>query len=613
MCGIAGELRFNQALGPEADWEKISALMARRGPNDQGIWTDHRTCTMVFRRLAIIDLSMNAHQPMTAPNGRYTLVFNGEIYNFQHLRKELEGRGVKFRSTSDTEVVLYSLMEWGTSALERFNGMFALGFFDSVKKRLLLARDHAGMKPLYYLKRSEGMVFASQYNQILAHPLSHNLEVSPEALGLYLRLAYIPAPYALMRDSHMLEPGSWVKFMADGQVERGRYFKFPQYDTPKLKGQEALEAVDSAITGAVKRHLISDVPVGAFLSGGIDSPLVVAKMRSVSAGPVEVFTIGTGEKATDETQDAMAYAKEFGVKHRIECMDPAKAVDFLDDVIESCGEPFGDYSLFPTMMVSRLASQNYKVMLSGDGGDELFWGYTSRFGSLVRNARDFRYPFWCRWVWRGLKRVLQYGNYNHLNQSSLGSYHRLMLTHLSEKWLNQIFPSLPSWPKAYTAFEYHSCDPYRAAQYSRITEFECHLPYVLMKVDRASMFHSLEVRVPLLDKEVIEIAAQTDWHQCLDVEHKMGKMVLRQVLSKYTKQQTQGKRGFEVPMGAWLRTSLREMVEESLLKRDEMLGVEVNKKALRKLYDLHLDGRSNYSWGLWPLLSLSLWMNKHYQ
>ncbi|WNM58136.1 asparagine synthase (glutamine-hydrolyzing) [Candidatus Nitrospira allomarina] len=613
MCGIAGELRFNQAVVPAADWEKISALMARRGPNDQGIWTDHRTCTLVFRRLAIIDLSMNAHQPMTVQNGRYTLVFNGEIYNFQHLRKDLEGRGVRFRSTSDTEVVLYALIEWGVTALDRFNGMFALGFFDSVEKRLLLARDHAGMKPLYYLKKSEGMVFGSQYNQILAHPLSHNLEVSPEALGLYLRLAYIPAPFALMQDSNMLEPGSWVKFTADGQVEKGQYFTFPQYHSPKLKGQEALEAVDLTITAAVKRHLISDVPVGAFLSGGIDSPLVVAKMRSVSAGPIEVFTIGTGEKATDETQDAVAYAKEFGVKHRIECMDPAKALDFLDDVIESCGEPFGDYSIFPTMMVSRLASQNYKVMLSGDGGDELFWGYTGRFGSLVKNAGDFRYPFWWRWVWRGLKRVLQYGNYNHLNQRSLGSYHRLMLTHLSEKWLNQIFPSLPVWPNAYKAFEYHSCDPDRAAQYSRIAEFECHLPYVLMKVDRASMFHSLEVRVPLLDKEVIEIAAQTDWHQCLDVEQKMGKMVLRQVLSKYTKQQTQGKRGFEVPMGAWLRTSLREMVEESLLKRDEMLGLEVNKQALRRLYDLHLNGGSDLSWALWPLLSLSLWMNKHYQ
>lgn len=613
MCGIAGEFRFNQAVGSKVDWEKISAMMARRGPNDQGTWTDHRTCTLVFRRLAIIDLSINAHQPMTAQNGRFTLVFNGEIYNFQDLRKELEGRGIRFRSTSDSEVVLYALMEWGTTALERFNGMFALGFFDSVEKRLLLARDHAGMKPLYYLKKSEGMVFASQYNQILAHPLSDNLEVSPEALGLYLRLAYIPAPYALMQGSHMLEPGTWVQFTASGQVEKGQYFKFPQYETPKLKGQEALEAVDSAITGAVKRHLISDVPVGAFLSGGIDSPLVVAKMRSVSAAHIEVFTIGTGEEATDETQDAMAYAQEFGVAHRIECMDPAKALDFMEDVIESCGEPFGDYSLFPTMMVSRLASQNYKVMLSGDGGDELFWGYTGRFGSLVRNASDFRYPFWWRWVWRGFKRVLQYGNYNHLNQRSLGSYHRLMLTHLSEKWLKQIFPSLPSWPKAYKTFDYHSCDPDRAAQYSRITEFECHLPYVLMKVDRASMFHSLEVRVPLLDKEVIEVAAQIDWHQCLDVEQKMGKMVLRQVLSKYTKQQTQGKRGFEVPMGTWLRTSLREMVEESLLKRDEMLGLEVNKKALRQLYDLHLDGRSDYSWALWPLLSLSLWMNKHYQ
>jgi asparagine synthase (glutamine-hydrolysing) len=613
MCGIAGELRFNNAAGPKADWENISALMARRGPNDAGTWTDHRACTLVFRRLAIIDLSVNGHQPMSVRHGRYVLVFNGEVYNFQDLRKELEGLGIQFGSTSDSEVVLYALIEWGTEALDRFNGMFALGFYDSVEKRLLLARDHAGMKPLYYLKKPEGVVFASQYNQILAHPLSQNLGLSREALGLYLRLAYIPAPYAMLEDSHMLEPGAWIQFTGNGRIQRGQFFQFPRFGNGTLKGQEAIDAVDTAITNAVKRHLISDVPIGAFLSGGIDSPLVVAKMRSISAAPIETFTIGTGEDATDETMDAMAYAQEFGVKQTIECMNPDRALDLLDDVIESCGEPFGDYSIFPTMMVSRLASRNYKVMLSGDGGDELFWGYPDRFGTLIRNARDFRYPFCGRWIWRGFQKVFQNGkNDNHLTQPSLGRYHRQMLTHLPEHWLNQVFPSLPRWPKDYKAFVYNSSDADQAAQDARITEFEGHLPYVLMKVDRASMFHSLEVRVPLLDREVIETSAQIDWHQCLDVDQKMGKMVLRQVLSKYTKRQTERKRGFEVPMGLWLRTSLREMFEECVMKRDDMLGLEIDRNALRKLYDLHLHGRTNYAWGLWPLLSLCLWIDKHY-
>jgi asparagine synthase (glutamine-hydrolysing) len=295
-------------------------------------------------------------------------------------------------------------------------------------------------------------------------------------------------------------------------------------------------------------------------------------------------------------------------------MGPSQSLDFLDDVIEACGEPFGDYSMFPTMMVSRLASQKYKVMLSGDGGDELFWGYPDRFGSILRIAKDFRYPFWCRWLRRGFQKVLKKGKQDHhLTQRSLGSYHRHRLSHLSEFWLNQVFPSLPCWPLEYKAFEYNSWDSDRAAQVSRLTEFECHLPYVLMKVDRASMFHSLEVRVPLLDKEVIEISAQIDWQDCLDLCQRSGKMPLRKVLARYTKHQTRVKRGFEVPMGLWLKTSLREMFEETVLKRDEILGLRIDRKALQTLFDLHLKGPVNYSWGLWPLLSLGLWIDRHYQ
>lgn len=612
MCGIAGELKFDARVGPKADWKQISALMARRGPNDEGMWTDSDRCTLVFRRLSIIDLSQKAHQPMVAQNRQYALVFNGEIYNFRELRAELEGKGIQFRSSSDSEVVLYSLIEWGTTALERFNGMFALGFYDVREKSLLLARDHAGMKPLYYLTKPDGLVFASQYNQILAHPFSRQLEVSQEALGLYLRLAYIPAPFAIFKDSSMVEPGCWILFKENGYAQHGRFFRFPHVQAGLLRGCEAIEAVDAALTKSVKRHLVSDVPVGAFLSGGIDSPLIVAKMHEVCEAPIKAFTIGTGEAATDETRDAMAYAGAFGVEQHIECMDSGKALDFLDDVIAACGEPFGDYSIFPTMMVSRLASQSYRVMLSGDGGDELFWGYPNRFGRLIGQAQCFRYPQWWRRIGRGLHKVFGTGKSRPCPpHPSLGSYHRAMLTHLAESWLKGIFPSLPDWACQYTAFDYECIEPDQAAQFSRLAEFECHLPYVLMKVDRASMFHSLEVRVPFLDKEVIETSARMDWHQCLNVETKVGKVVLRKILSRYTTHQAQGKRGFEVPMDRWLRTSLREVCEDGLIKQKELLGLEVNTRALRKLYDLHFHGQGNYAWGLWPLLSLWLWIENH--
>ena len=613
MCGIAGELRFSKNSEPRADWNAIGEIMARRGPDDAGMWSDGGRCTLVFRRLAIIDLSANGHQPMTGGNGRYALVFNGEVYNFQELRKELEHLGVRFRSTSDSEVVLHALIEWGTKALDRFNGMFALGFYDSVEKRLLLARDHAGMKPLYYLIAPEGIVFASQYNQLLMHPFSHNLGVSQEALGLYLRLAYIPAPYALLQGSHMVEPGSWVLFTATGQVENGQYFQFPRYETPSLKGDEALEAVNAAITAAVKRHLISDVPVGAFLSGGIDSPLVVAKMRALCTSPIRAFTIGTDEERTDESKDAIIYAREIGVEHTIEQVTPDKTLDLLDDVIDACGEPFGDYSMFPTMLVSRLASRNFKVMLSGDGGDELFWGYPDRFGSLLKMSKDFRLPYWWRCLRGGMQSILGAGRQG-LNRPprSLGDCHRAMLTHLPEMWLRRVFPSLPAWPSQYTAFSYASRDQDSAAQWSRWSEFVSHLPYVLMKVDRASMYHSLEVRVPLLDREVIDVAARVDWRECLDMKQMMGKRPLRRALARHTTYQSRAKRGFEVPMGSWLRTSLREKFEESILNRDEILGLQIDKKTLRKLFDLHLHGGRNFAWGLWPLLSLGLWVDKHH-
>lgn len=612
MCGIAGDLIFHNATVPKVDWEKISSMMARRGPDDEGIWSDEGRCTLVFRRLAIIDLSCNGHQPMTACNGRFVVVFNGEIYNYKDLRKRLESQGVQFRSNSDTEVVLYALIEWGIEALDAFNGMFALGFYDKAEKRLLLARDHAGIKPLYYLTHSKGVVFASQYNQLLAHPLSQNLSVSQEALGLYLRLAYIPAPYALLQNSHMLEPGTWIQFTGMGHIQQGQYFNFPRCEAPSLKGEEALEAVDTVIAEAVKRQLISDVPVGAFLSGGIDSPLVVANMKSAGTNTIRTFTIGTGEEATDESSDAMRYARELGVEQVIERVKPDTALNLVDKVIDACGEPFGDYSIFPTMMVSHLASQDFKVMLSGDGGDELFWGYP-RFGSVIQTAKYFRQPFLWRLVRKGIKRIAGLQDYSpDLSGCSLGEYHRAKLTHLPKNWLGRVWPSLPSWPSDVTAFGYTCGELNHVAQWSRWSEFVGHLPYVLKKVDRASMYHSLEVRVPLLDREVINVATQLDWRECFNLSQGIGKLPLRHALGRHTTFQSRTKRGFEVPMGSWLRTSLRERVEETLMKRDEILGLGIERKALRELFNLHLAGERDYAWGLWPILSLALWVDKYY-
>lgn len=611
MCGIAGELRFSDAP-TQADWNRISTLMERRGPDDAGIWAEDPNCTFVFRRLSIIDLSENGHQPMFDASGRYVIVFNGEVYNFSELRRELKSRGVQFRSHGDTEVVLYSLIEWGQAALQKFNGMFALAFFDTKARTLLLARDHAGIKPLYYLQMPQGVIFASQYDQLLAHPLSQKTGISMDALSLYLRLAFIPAPYAILNHSHMLEPGSWVAFTTDGKKETGSYYSFPCYLEPSLRGTEAVEAIDAAITASVKRQLVSDVPVGGFLSGGIDSPLVMSKMRLLSNGMIHAFTLGTDGDITDESKDAISYAREIGIEQTIKHFKPDQAISMIDDVVAACGEPFGDYSIFPTMMISRIASQDYKVMLSGDGGDELFWGYPGRAVRFISAAKDFMLPLLLRKVRLRAQNYFQWNGVSYLSRlKTMGHVQRKLHTHLPEETLHRIFPTLPKWPSAFKAFNFDGWDTDRAAQWQRWNEFVSHLTMVLLKVDRASMYHSLEVRVPLLDKEVIEAASKVDWRSCLDIEKGIGKIPLRRVLSRHLHQQTEQKRGFAIPMGQWLRTSLRGLFEEKVLKRDNFLGLEMNQKAIRDLFASHEAGQADYGWGLWPLLSLALWADRH--
>jgi len=608
MCGIAGELRFDAQPSP-ANWEIISELMYRRGPDDSGAWQDEH-CNLVFRRLSILDLSAAGHQPMLSEDGRYILVFNGEVYNFAGLRRQLEQRGVRFRSHSDSEVVLYSLAEWGRDALDRFNGMFALAFYDSRERKLLLARDHAGIKPLYYLQNSAGLMFGSQYDQLLAHPWSEGVAYSPAAASLYLHLASVPAPYAILQNTFMLEPGSWLEVNAEGRISQGCYYEFPRNQPAILSGQEAMEAVDAAITAAVKRQLVSDVPIGAFLSGGVDSPLVCAKMHKVCESGMRAFTIGTGGDRTDESQDAIRYARELGIDQTVEHVVADDAVDLLDDVITACGEPFGDFSIFPTLLVSRLARKNFTVMLSGDGGDELFWGYAQRVGALMKGASDFRYSKRRRrimQVGRRLSRLPQTGSHRF---ATLGDWQRAVHSRLPESSLHQVFPQLPNWPAEYDLYRYTGSDPDDTAQWLRRNEFVGHLTGVLLKVDRASMYSSLEVRVPLLDREVIDVAVQVDWRDCFDPVNRIGKIPLRKSLARHVTFQSTAKKGFEPPMGKWLRTSLRPAVEDALLTRESLAGVAVDRKAMRSLYQEHLNGR-DLGWGLWPLLSLALWEDRH--
>jgi len=617
MCGIIGQFTFPTARAEGEKHEiflRLQSLMARRGPDDAGFWSDKPYCTLGFRRLAILDLSASGHQPMLTQDGRYAIVFNGELYNFRFLRRELENEGIRFRSTGDTEVVLYALAYWGKEALFRFNGMFALGFYDSREKRLLLARDHAGIKPLYYMQTPQGIFFASQYDQILAHPWSRKAEIDFEALALYLRLGYIPAPYALLQNTYMLEPGSWLESSGEKPVQRGSFFEFPVYREPDLFGGEAHEAVDAAVTAAVHRQLVSDVPVGAFLSGGIDSPLVTAKACIATSDALKAFTIGTNGDPLDESSDAGAYARQMNVEHIVKHLTSEQSLSMLDDIVAACGEPFADYSIFPTLCVSRLARQQVKVVLSGDGGDELFWGYAGRFALALELTRDLDHYIERPVARQRVDKFLAIASklQDPRLPTNLGDFYRIKHS-LSEGWLQQLFPTLPSWPTDFLLFAHSEWEAASAAQWLRWNEFRGHLTKVLLKVDRASMFHSLEVRVPLLDKEVVETALRIDWRSCLDVERRIGKLPLRHALARHVDQQTLVKRGFDIPMALWLKTALKPVFEDVVFKRQEILGLPLNSSAVRKMFEQHVSGRALYSRELWTLLSLALWEERHYR
>ncbi len=614
MCGLVGSFAFRPESSDvlAGDLKPLIARMARRGPDDEGTWSDSR-CALGFRRLSILDLSALGHQPMATPDDRYHLVFNGEIYNYLELRGELARGGYAFRSSGDAETLLAALAAWGPAALERVNGMYALALYDRVERRLVLARDHAGIKPLQYAVTPRGVVFGSQYDQLLAHPWLRDARVDAGGLGLYLRFGFVPAPYGLHSGTHQVEAGQWLVFDADGSVRRGRSFELPRWQRPDLSGDAAVEAFDVAFDRAVRRHLIADVPVGVLLSGGIDSPLVAAAARAQHGAPIQAFTIGVDDPASDESEDAARYASELALTPIMQRVGAADALKLVDDVARASTEPTADHSMFPMLLVSRMAHEHVKVVLSGDGGDELYWGYPSRFGSAIEQARYFAWPKVARMAAIGARKLLHHGAATRdiVHYPTLGRLYQRKHTLTNEADLSRIFPDLPPVPRSFSAFDFDGVDPDVVAQWVRWNEFQIHLARVLAKVDRASMFHSLEVRVPLLDREVIDVAWRTDWQSCFDLSTRVGKRVLRRSLARRVRYQSAGKRGFSVPMHDWLTGPLRPLLHDLVLDRDELCGFELDRNALRDIEQQLVAGDVSKGWGLWLLLALALWTRTH--
>ncbi len=608
MCGIVGLLdRAGEAVSMPL-LETMTATLAHRGPDGSGTWNGGAV-GLGHRRLSIIDVATGA-QPMVSADGRLAITFNGEIYNFRELRDELEGRGHAFRTRSDTEVILAAYAEWGESCVDRLRGMFAFAVADLGRRRLFLARDHLGIKPLFYVDDPRHFAFASELQALKVVP-GLRLDLDPGAVDLYLRLQYVPGPQTIYRQARKLCPGH--RLMVDftgGARPPQRYWQLAFDPDRSLGEEEWLERLDHALTNSVRAHLVADVPVGAFLSGGVDSSLVVSRMAGLVAEPVRTFSIGFSEEAFDELRYARVVAERWGTDHHEEILQP-DALAILPTLVRHYGEPFGDYSAIPTYYVSRLAASAVSVVLSGDGGDELFAGYT-------------RYDTWLRW--------LAYAGVPAWKRLAYPLAHRLRPRRYPPRvanataWLqrvevcsNELRARL--WRPEHAACRHDTVALFeeecrRAAgwhpvQLAQSVDVATYLPWaILTKVDVASMISSLEVRTPLVDRDLAELAARIPPELNLTrVDGRfVGKRLLRRLLARDfdTAFVNRPKMGFGVPLEVWFGPAgaLSTTVEDRLADPASPLVELFRPEAIRSL----LARRA--TWPLWLLLFLDEWLRQ---
>ncbi len=589
----------------------MTERMQPRGPDDEGLWLDPSgKIGFGFRRLAVLDLSAAAHQPMVSESNRSVLILNGEIYNYQEIRAELEARGQGFCSRSDTEVLLYALETWGAEAIDRLNGMFAFAWYNKPSRSLLLARDHAGIKPLYYFIQpgGKGLVFASQFNQLLLTQWGEPGPVRLDVLNLYLRLHHIPPPYGLLQNTFQLQPAHYLRVYEDGRVEDHCWWSLPRSPQFELQGESAVDAAGQAREAASARPRVADVPLGVFLSGGVDSPLVTAIARKQTGSDLKAFTIGNPGWRQDEAEDASRYAEQLDVDFHLLNVTGEDMLDLIPKVWEAQYEPFADYSILPTMMISRFSRQEIKVALSGDGGDELFFGY-ERPLSLLRNGADFRYPWLLRY---GLYAAGRLGVIPRRSEviaaHSPADYYFGVNSRMNEKTLSLLAPGLTGLPEDFSLYSFGKYQGIEdLANYSRFVEFYGQLQRGLKKMDMASMHYGLEVRVPLLDREVIETSLRID--PFTNMQNGKRKQVLEKLLERYVPSELipSSKRGFAVPLGDWLRGPLRPMVEDMLFSGNLYPSGLFDQNQLRSYWQEHLRNEKDHKWGLWGILALQGW------
>lgn len=640
MCGIAGIFDFKTHLASEQKERVLNAMaksQSHRGPDMEDIWIDPQTnqCALLHLRLSILDLSQSGKQPMHSHQDRYVMSYNGEVYNFEDIKSELTSLGHSFRGTSDTEVLLSAIEQWGLeTSLKKANGMFAFALYDKVTKTLTLARDRIGKKPLYYGVIDNVLYFASELKAFHDIP-NFSKTLNRNAVNLFTRYNYIPAPYSVFEDVYKLSAGMFLNISSEADCNPDHQKSYWDLESHAQKAQrtpsplsykDALTRLDEHVTRAVSKRMMSDVPLGAFLSGGIDSSLVVAKMAALSNQPIETFTIGFKDEKYNEASHAKEIAHYLKTNHHEKIIDEKDLFTVIDKLPSIYCEPFSDSSQIPTYIVSGFAREHVTVALSGDGGDETFAGYTRYQWMNERLLKLAELPRPIRHIAKGALGLLSPNIWDScgLNKitsvkgESLETLKNLLLCHdpkdfyqaLQSHWKNpdQLVIGSRNPHDIYNHhFDFkeftHNMMLYDSLQY---------LPDdIMVKVDRASMAHSLEARAPLLDYELIE------WAWTLPASYKYhtknGKRLLKDLLGQYLPKALydRPKKGFSVPINEWLRGPLKEEVEDLLgyntLKKQGLF----NPALVEKYKNQHMSGHAKWGPHLWDLLMFQKWL-KHW-
>ncbi len=627
MCGIAGLLYADSARTPQRSLlQAMGDSIAHRGPDAQGFLVEPGV-GLVHRRLSIIDLA-GGNQPIGNEDESIQVVFNGEIYNFQELRAGLISRGHRFRTNSDTDVLVHLYEEMGDTLVDRLRGMFAFALWDRPRRRLVLARDRVGIKPLYFYRDPEVFLFGSEPKAILAHPAVAR-RVDPEALEDYLAFGVVPGRRSIFQGIEKLPPAT-VLTVEPGRWDHGprRYWRLsfaPDHDRTPEDWQEAIRA---KLDETTRLHMIADVPVGAFLSGGIDSSLVVGLASLLTSEPLRTFSIGFHEEQFSELPHARQVAERFRTNHTEEVVTP-EAVDVLDALMEYYDEPFADPSMIPTYLVSRLAARSVKVVLSGDGGDEAFGGYARYAHDLKEAAVRRRLPAWFRraalgplgrawpkgdWLPRPLRAKTALTNLSRDAPSAYANTISLCREPLRRRLLAlELRGTLNGHdPDRLVREGYATAPPGDALGGMIAADMEMLLPDdYLVKVDRASMACGLEVRPPLLDHELLELSARipSRWKVRNGETKWVMKQSYRDLLPDAIRKRP--KQGFEVPVDAWLRGPLRPLFEASVLDQSAPLGGLIDQDVARGLYRSHLAHTGRHGATLWSLLVLARWADRY--